>query len=174
MNNSKEYAKALFALATEQQSVNTYSAELSGIGKLISEEPQYLEMLGSPALPLSERLGFIDEAFGSLDEMLVSFLKLVCENGHIKELPLYIAEFFMLKEESENCIKAVISSAFELDKSQKAALCERLKGKFGKTVIAEYVVDPSLIAGVKVEIDGTTIDGTAAKKLSLVKGAMNG
>ncbi len=174
MNNQKEYAKALFSLATEQQAVDAYSATLKEIEALISAEPQYLEMLGSPALNLSERLGFISEAFGSFDEMIVSFLKLICENGHIKELPIFIAEFFILKQESENSVKALISSAVELDSQQKAALCKRLGGKFGKTVIAEYIVDSSLIAGIKVEIDGTTIDGTAAKKLSLVKGAMNG
>lgn len=174
MNNCKEYAKALFSLAAEEKAIELYSAELNKISSIISAEPAYLEMLNSPALHLSERLSFIAEAFSDSPETLVSFLKLTCENGYIKELPLLIAEFFFLKAEAENCINATVYSAIELSSEQKEALCGRLSAKLNKTVIAEYIVDSSLIAGIKVEVDGTTIDGTAAKKLSLVKGAMNG
>ena len=77
---SKEYTAALFALAMENGLVDEFKSELGEINDSIDEE--YILILKSPAISLGARLNIIEEAFGArMHEYIVSFMKLLCENG---------------------------------------------------------------------------------------------
>ena len=171
----KEYAKALFMLATEERSVMEYKKELETINSVITENEDYCELLSSPALELSERLSVVDEAFEKdFSENIVSFLKILVENGHIKELPLFIEEYFELVRIASNRTTATIYSAVELDENQKSALIEKLSKVYAKTVDAVYIVDKKLLGGIKISVDGKTLDGSVDKQLQRLKGVLGG
>lgn len=171
----KEYAKALFMLATEENSVMEYKKELETINSVITENEDYCELLSSPALELSERLSVVDEAFEKdFSENIVSFLKILVENGHIKELPLFIEEYFELVRIASNRTTATIYSAVELDENQKSALIEKLSKVYAKTVDAVYIVDKKLLGGIKISVDGKTLDGSVDKQLQRLKGVLGG
>lgn len=175
MNNvSSEYAKALFTICAEQNKIDEYANCLTEINNAVAEQPEYLEYLFSPAEPLSNRLYSIEEAFANFPEHIVCFLKLLCENGRIRELPSLIEDFFELKKIHENSITALITSATPLSDAQKQRLEEKLRMAHNKNIVPVYSVDPALLGGMKIEIDGKTLDGSVLKKLSLIKGAMNG
>ena len=169
----KEYGQALFMLAAEEDQVEPFYEELCLL-KETALQPDYLSLLDSPAIPLSERLAAIDEAFGALSQHVVSFLKLLCENGRIRQLAGAIEEYGSLRMAMSNRAAAVVSSAVPLSEDQKAALCAKLSAKLGKQIDASYVVDPSLIGGVKIETQGSTYDGTVKHRLREVKDVIIG
>lgn len=172
-DTNKEYAEALFTLACESVSVDEYSDVLSEIRQLAEENPEYTLFLNSPAVPLSERLAAIDEAFGNFaPDYIISFLKLLCENGKIRELIPCIDEFEELKKITSNITTATVYSAIELSDVQKEKLCKRLSLTIGKSIEAIYKVDKTLIGGIKVEIDGKTIDGSTLNNLKRIKEVM--
>ena len=74
---AKEYASALFMLASENNCCGDYAEHLSQVKLLIEDAPDYIRFLESPAIPLSERLSAIDDAFGTMPEHIVSFLKIL-------------------------------------------------------------------------------------------------
>ena len=165
----KEYAAALFELAVEEDKVEEYSRGLSQIKGLIYENPEYLEFLGSPAVSLEERLAAVDEAFGSYCEYIASFLKLLCENGRICMLNECIEEFMQLCMLRSNKTQAIVYSAVELNDRQKAGVLGKLGKITGKTVEPVYIIDESLIGGVKIEVEGKTFDGSIRHRLFEVK-----
>lgn len=172
---NKEYAEALFLLSTEKNKTENYSLVLQKIGELINKNPDYLEFLSSPAVALSERIGAIEEAFSDIcDQYLLSFLKLLCENGRIKELRFCIDEFEYLKTVSENKLTATVFYAFPLDDSQKDALRKKLEKISGKNIDLILIENKTLLGGIKVELDGKVYDGTAKRRLKEVKGVMTG
>lgn len=171
---NKEYSGALFMLAAKDEKLDEYSAALAEIRRIVEENPLYLLFLSSPACSLSERLAAIDEAFGSsYPEYIVSFLKLLCENGRIRELTGCIDGFEDLKRFAANRALATVYSAVELTDLQKQKLCEKLNKATGKTVNASYKVDENLIGGIKVEVDGKTFDSSIEKQFQKIKGVMN-
>ena len=174
MNSNKEYAKALFMLACEHNITEEIETDLLKIKEIISLVPQYPDFLASPAIPLSERLAAIDEAFGQIQPFVKNFLKLVCENGRAQELSDYIDEFSALKDAIENSISVSVSSAVALSDGQKAKLEEKLEQMYHKKPLPVYTVDKALLGGLKIEVDGTILDGTLENKLSQYKGVMNG
>lgn len=168
----KDYAAALFMLAVEEQSVDAFSDALGAVYRAVKDEPDYLPFLASPAIPLGERLSAIDEAFGTLPEHIISFLKLLCEHGHIGTLPACVTEFERLSQALNNRTVANVTSAVPLDDVQKAALCRKLETLTGKGIDAVYTVDSSLYGGVVVEVEGKTYDGSIKHRLHDVKDVM--
>lgn len=175
MQTDKEYAEALFMLVAEEQKVEEYTKSLDIVKQLIQENPDYTEFLASPAIALSERLQAIDEAFdGNMPEYIVSFLKILCENGRIRSLPGCIDEFGKLAMEISNKAEADIISAVELSDDQKKAICSKLEKITGKIIQPMYIVDKSLIGGVKIEVEGKTFDGSIRHRLQDVKDVIIG
>jgi len=173
-NSNSEYAKALFILSLEQNRLEEYADCLKEIKAVLEENEEYIEYLYSPAEPLSSRLASIDKAFGSAAEHILSFLKLVCENGRIRELLSFIDDFFILKKIHENNLTVNVTSAVALSDSQKQRLETKLSSSYNKDITAIYTVDDSLIGGMRIEFDDKVLDGSIVKKLSTIKGAMNG
>ena len=170
----KEYAEALFELSCEEGTTIEYIDELKSIKAAIEENPEYLDYLSSPAAGLGERLSAIDEAFANLPENIVSFLKLLCENGRINVLVSCIDEFIALAMALSGRNFATVYSAVELSDSQKTAVCEKLKKLTGKEIDANYIIDKSLIGGIKIDIDGQLIDGSVKRRLSDIKDVIIG
>lgn len=170
MQTDREYAEALFMLASEENKTEEYLSSLLTFRELVEETPDYLEFLSSPAISLQERLSAIDEAFGKdFDEYVVSFLKLLCENGRIKTVNTAIDEYEKLIMAFSGKAVAVITSAAPLDEEQKQKVCDKFEKITGKSIQAVYDVDESLIGGLKVEIEGKTYDGSIKHRLSDVK-----
>lgn len=168
---SKEYTAALFALAMENGLVNEFKNELGRIKESIDEE--YILILKSPAISLGARLDIIEEAFGAtMHEYIVSFMKLLCENGEIELLPSTIDEFFALCHDLENRVTAKIYYVHEPNKAQKEKLESKLGEITGKKIDALYIKDSSLIGGIKIELDGKIIDGSLSARLSNIKGVI--
>lgn len=174
MQTEREYAEALFMLSEESGKREEYSSSLETVRTLMRENPEYLELLASPAIPLSERCAAIDEAFGTMPEDIVSFLKILCENSHVRTVCECIDEFFKLVMEASRRVLATVTSAVELSNEQKRALCAKLEKVSGKSVDAVYTVDKNLIGGLKIEFDGKTFDGSVKQHLGKVKDVIIG
>ena len=171
---SKEYGTALFMLALEVGAKKEYFDALEGVKAIFEENSQYLDMLASPSIPVTERLSAIDTAFGeNLPEHVLSFLKLMCEKGRIAELFTALQEYFTLYEESEKILPAKITSAIELTEDEKSRLISKLENTHSCKINPEYITDTSLIGGITVEIDGKILDGSIRHKLREVKEVMN-
>lgn len=171
---NKEYASALFSLATENNSVDQYEKSLMEIEDIFKENPDYIKVLESPAIPLSERISFIDKAFASTyTEYLVSFLKVLCENGHIAQIVSCIEAFCDLVRIYKNRTIATVYYVEPLSVEQKTALIEKLQKISGKVIEPEFIKDESLIGGIKVQIDDKIIDGSIKNRLNKAKGVIS-
>ena len=174
VQTEREYAVALFSLAEDTQTAVEYMDALYTVKQLLEENPEYIEFLSSPAIELSERIDSIEEAFGaSMPEYVVSFLKLLCENGRVRTIYDCIEEFAVLVMASSNRTKAEISSAVELSVKQKEEICKKLEKLTGKAIEPVYIIDESLIGGVKIDVDGKTYDGSIRHRLGEIKDVMN-
>ncbi len=170
MEISKEYSQALFMLAKENSKEKEYEKALSVVNNAISDNPEYLDFLSSPQVPINERLSALDEAFSkALPEYVLSFVKLLCERGHISSLMACIKEYKKILDFYEKKTIAYVKSALELTEEEKVKLQEKLEKISGRSVILECSVDKSLMGGMIVELDGKVIDGSIKHHLHKVK-----
>lgn len=167
---SKEYAEALFAVACESGAENDVMTALDGVLCAFDENPEYAELLASPGISLGERLGAIETTFGrSVPECVLSYLMLLCEKGRIAIFRESVGEYRNLLNIRNSLNTAKVISAIELSKSEKQALKEKLEKISGSTVELDCVIDPDILGGVIVEMNGRVIDGSLRHRLREVK-----
>lgn len=174
MEMSKEYATALFMLAREKGTEGEFAKSLEQIVGIFSKNPEYIELLATPSISKEERVQIIEDAFGKIaPEHVVSFLKLLCERGRIRQLYECVEVYNKLLDEDMKISVARVVSCVELTKIEKDRLKKRLEKITGRKVILECEVDKSTLGGLVVFVDGKVIDGTLRHRLDEMKDVMS-
>lgn len=163
---AKEYGRALFELATEEQIEELILGEIRELRNILKDNSDFLKLLDAPNINLEERVTVIDSVFsGKIHEYLCSFLKLLTERRHSPDVFGCFDEYESCYEDKNAIIEAYVTSAVELSDSQRQALFEKLRAKAGKTVVMKCHVDPKLIGGIRVNMDGVLFEGTIRARL---------
>ena len=161
---ARVYGGSLYELAQEEHLEEEILSEMKEIRALFRENPEYPRLLSEPSIPRKER---IDAAFGSQAEpYLVNFIKLLCEKNLLREFGGCQEAFQRRYYAAHNIAEAVVTSAASLSKEQEELLKKKLETMSGKTVVMELKTDPSVLAGVRVELDGKLFDGTVKGRLA--------
>ena len=167
---SREYARALFSLASEKNCKSEYASYLDSLCQSFSDEPMYLEFLHSPAISTNEKISSITKIFSSIvPEDVLSFVQLMCEKGRINLIFEAAQAYKDLVAQSDKVIDAVITSAVELTEDEKKKLQLKLENKFSSKVNLTFKIDPSLLGGIVVETDGKILDGSIKNRLRDLK-----
>ena len=174
MTDHKEYGKALFMLTEERGTTETVKSDAECLIEVLSENPEYVRLLDTPALSKDERLSAIDEALSSLDRDLSNLVKIFTEmhSAHslIPALRHYLEEYDLAR----GIVRAEAISALPLTEDQRRRLIARLERETGKTVILKEKVDPSILGGLIVRAMGKQEDGSLASRLrSIERGIMD-
>ncbi len=173
-DTSKSYADALFSLALETNTVFETLMTLKEMRNGIYATEGALDLLASPSIPKDERCAVLEKAFGDVQPAhVMSFVGILVQHGHIRELDDCLAAYTQLHDEHSRLSTAYVTSAVELTKGEKAELTEKLSRKFQRTIHLECAVDPSLLGGLVVQVDGKVIDGSLKHRLQEIKEVMN-
>jgi len=168
------YGGSLYDLAAEEKLTNTVMEQMQEIRNIFRENPDYVKLLGEPSIPKGERLRMVEEAFGSQSERyLVSFIKLLCERNILGEYAGCCEEFIRRYNADHGIVESVVTSAVTLTNEQMEALKERLEKISGKKVSLIQKKDPSVVAGLRVELEGKQLDGTVQGRLSGLSKKLN-
>ena len=171
---SKDYAVALFRLACETRSDEAVLSGLALVKQVFSETPGMIAFLRSPAIAKEAKLRALKEAFESeVHEYVFSFLALMTERGDAEILEETIESYEALYHAQKQLATARVVSAAELTAEEKEKLIEALSKKSGKQVLAEYEIDPTLLGGLVVEMDGVVLDGSLSRRLKTLKDVMD-
>lgn len=168
------YGGSMYELAAEEQLTDTVMEQMNEIRQLFRDNPDYVKLLGEPSIPKKERTDIIEAAFGAQAERyLVNFLKLLCERNILMEYAGCCEEFTRRYNADHNIAEAVVTSAVTLSGEQMAALKAKLEKISGKTVSLIQKKDPTVLAGLRVELEGKQLDGTVQGRLSGISRKLN-
>lgn len=166
---SKTYGEALFEAAMEsgEAKASELLEEIICIRKIIAENPQFDVLMNHPGIPKQEKLQVVDEIFrGRVSEELANFLKVVVSKERYKELPAIFDYYTDKVKEQKKIGIAYVTTAIELDDSQKAAVQARLLETSGyKEMEMHYLVDASVIGGMIIRIGDRVVDSTIRTRL---------
>ena len=171
---SREYAEALFELAVQGEVTRETSEGLETVVSALLQMPDYRALLASPAITKEERLAALDTAFrGKIPDILLAILRMMVSRGHISALNGMARDYDELARGYRGESMAVVTSAVPLKEAEAVTLRAKLEKKLARQITLQCVVDPALIGGVRVEVDGRVIDGSIRNKLDEIKEVMN-
>ena len=171
---SREYAEALFELAVQAGVTKETSEGLETVVSALLQTPEYRALLASPAIGKEERLAALDAAFrGKIPDILLAILRMMVSRGNVSALNGMARDYEELARGYRGESMAVVTSAVPLKEAETVALRAKLEKKLGRQVVLQCRINPELIGGVRVEVDGRVIDGSIRNKLEEIKEVMN-
>ena len=167
---AKEYGEGLYELAMEEHLRQRIHSELMEVWELVKAQPDFIRLLSSRAIERPERLRVVDETFGGrAHPYIVNFMKLLVEREKFASFEDCVKCFHARYNEDFGILEAVVTSAAPLPEAQREALKAKLCTISQRNVQLILRVDPKLIGGVRVEMDGRRYDNTIQNKLERLK-----
>lgn len=171
---AKVYGGSLYDLAAEEKLDGQIMEQMNGIKQIFREYPAYVRLLGEPSIPQSERMKLLDEAFGGqVETYLLNFLKLLCEKKILGEFSGCCEEFTRRYHQANGIVEAKVTSAVPLKEEQMEALRVKLEAISGKKIYLTQKTDASIVAGLRVEMEGKQLDGTVQGRISEISKKLN-
>ena len=160
---AKRYGGSLYDLAAEEKLTEELLQELQTAVDSIEAEPQYKRLLATPGVPKKERCALLDKAFEGAHPYLVNFLKLLCEENLIGELPGVLRAYRDRYNEDNGILEVTAVSAVALAAPAREKLLAKLQKMTGKNVVLTETVDPSVLGGLRLDMGGKRLDGTVQR-----------
>lgn len=171
---AKEYGEGLYELSAEENLREEIHEQLNVIAGYCQEFPDFVRLLATHGIPLEERFSVLDEVFGgSVHGYVLNFLKILCERGAIRSFPECAQYYHRRFNEDFGLTEARVVTAVPLSPQSAQALREKLEKLSGKKVTLIESVDPQLIGGVRVEMDGHRLDNTIQVRLEQLRRSLS-
>ena len=164
---ARMYGGSLYDLAAEEGLDERILGELDGVTALLNGDAEYLHLLSIPSIPKKERCALLDEAFrGQVHLYVLNFMKLLCEKGALRELPGCARAYRLRYNEAHGILEATAVSAVPLTAEQTRRLHEKLETVTGRHIDLKTKVEPAVLGGIRLDIEGTELDGTVRSRLA--------
>jgi F-type H+-transporting ATPase subunit delta len=175
MSLAKNYARAFFDECSSngktRDVVLERKNELLGFWSLLESSAPLKAALTAPVTSPKEKTAVVQELAGKLklSKITVQFLSLLSQNGRVGILPQILDALDEVRLQVEGGVLGKIVSAEPLEASAVKEITEAFTQKLKKKVEFKVSSDPSLLAGLKVTVNGVTYDGTLLSQLERLK-----
>ncbi len=169
---ARRYARAIFELASEHGAVDAIGKALATTATLF-DDPHLAQVLTGP-IPRAQKhalLRGINDDIGA-PPTFRDFLLVLAEHDRLDHVGAIRAVFDALVDRQRGRTRARVRSATTLAPDLVAELTRVFGAITGKEVVPELGVDPELLAGVVVEVDGRTYDGSLRTQLDKLRQRM--
>ena len=167
------YGQALYDLSLSEGIAEKVLRQMEVLCQSFSDEPEFLKLLGTPALSKQERCEILDNSFrGKLQPYLLNFLKILTEKGYIRHFSHCCEAYQVCYNRDHGIVPVSVVTAVELTAQQKEQLTVKLETMTGKTVQLSSKVDPACLGGVRLDYDGKRLDDTVAQRLEAIRGQL--
>jgi F-type H+-transporting ATPase subunit delta len=168
---SLQYANALADIVLEQGAAEPARKQITDFAAAYTESAELRNFLATPAVTREEKHGVIEKLVArlGLSRIIRNFLFVIVDHGRSHLLPEIIETFEHVLRESEGLEQAVVTSAIELNSTQKSTLLQTLERLTGKKIQAKYTLQPGLLGGAVVRVGDTVYDGSVRNRLNLLR-----
>jgi F-type H+-transporting ATPase subunit delta len=168
---SLQYANALADIALAQGAAEPVLKQLADFGAIFADSTELRNFLASPAVDRAAKHGVIEKLMARLgaSKILRNFLFVIADHQRTHVLPEIITAFREVVRQRQGIAEAEISSAVELNATQKAEFAFTLERLTGKRVEAKYSLEPSLLGGAVVRVGDTVYDGSLRNRLNALR-----
>ena len=163
---ARSIARAMFRKAREIGELERVASDLSRLAGIASE-PSVCRFLGHPRIPLADKERILAP---SVSNGLVSNLLSALLTARATGLLTAVNEAFTLLVRREaGFVEAVARVAQPLSPEQDAEIRAAVKAATGLTPVLKVQVDPKLLGGVRLTIDGRVADNSLRSGLERLK-----
>lgn len=166
----KRYAKMFFNTSGVDAAPKALE-ELIAVNTVMQKSREFRGLLENPLFTREEREKVMKQASSRLNlaDSSVRFILFLSEQMVIGSLPELIQLVTAMYLEKKKRAKATVVTPVDTNRKYDEVLKSSLRKLTGKEIDIEYVVDPSLLGGVMVQVGSTMYDSSIKGQLRLLK-----
>ena len=170
------YALALYEAAEEKKAVSKVHEDILLLLNEIKAEPDFGKYFSNPLWGDKSKKAALKEIAEKLklSKETLNCLDIIADNNRFPELALILQTFVHLYYQKHNIEEVEIDSVKKLTDTQNKKIVSMLERKLGKKVVANYVINPELLGGLRIRYGSTMIDDSVLGKLNRLEIMMKG
>lgn len=168
---ARPYARAAFQLAQEGGSVADWSTHLA-TAAAIAGDSRMAGLGNDPRIGTAELARLYrpeDVANGS---PFARFLDVMADSRRLPLLPEVARHFARMRHAAERTVQVRLRCAEQPPQAQLDALVEALRERLRRNVELEIEVQPEMLGGAIIDVDGEVIDGSVTARLQRLQAAL--
>lgn len=164
------YAAALFALATEADTVDEIHQELESLVELEDSDEPFRKFMNSTSVDDDDRARSLEKIFrGRLSDMVLNTLLVMNAHERAALVPQLARAYVLRMEDARGQIEVTATTAVELDEQQRGEVMKVAETLSGRKPLVDYVVDPELLGGLVLQIGDMRYDDSIRRHLDLAE-----
>lgn len=165
------YGKALFEAAKDVNKTEEILEEMKAISAIFQQEPDFCEFFNTPVLSGPEKKKVIEKVFaGRISDELYNFLLILIDKRRTASFNRIVKEYQKLLDQEHGISSGTILSVESLTDAQLASFEEKTSSLLKKNVKLTNKIEPSILGGVKIFVEGKVIDASIRKQLQDLEG----
>jgi F-type H+-transporting ATPase subunit delta len=166
----RNWALAFFKAAQDAGKLEQTGKDVSFLKDFIKSGEPLLMQLSSPKFSPADQSNILKKALSThITYLTLNFLILVLKYKRQNLLLKILEEFSLINNCNQKILKATLTSARELNSSQKNRLQNELQKKTGCTLDIQYKIDPRLLAGFVLVYEDKMFDCSTKGALNRLK-----
>lgn len=169
---ARRYARALFGLAKSQGTLDAVATALGAVTDVITE-PNAMRVLTGP-LPRDRKRTLLLKITETVQAPAAvrDFFLVLSEHERLDHAAAIRAVFADMLDRERGITRAVIRTAMPLPDDVVQEITRAFGTITGRQVVAKVEINPDLIAGVIVEVEGRVYDGSLRTELGKLEQSM--
>ena len=160
------YAKALFQLVLEQDTLEQSYRDMVLLDRVCSESKELSLLLKSPIIKTDKKLKILEEIFWSkISKTTMSFINIITTKKRESLLALIAGSFIALYKAHNKIEAATVITADSLDESLKSEVINFIKKHGEDNVELTEKVDSTIIGGAIIRMGGKQLDASVSKAI---------
>lgn len=167
------YGEVILHVAEQQGQAEALRDELAELVRYLDRTPELEQLFSSPLIEEGPLAKVIEKAFrGKASDLLVDSLQVINHKGRLGSLRAIAAEYRAALLKQGGWIDVHVRTAVPLTDALRARLITAVAAATSRKPVLIEHVDPSVVAGLVIEIEGRKIDASLASRLHQLTGAL--
>jgi ATP synthase F1 delta subunit len=164
------YAEAFFGLAQQRGLIEQMRGELEALAALVERTPALEQLLERPDLNAEQKIEALRAALGeSFSEVVMRLLAVLLEHARGEAVKQVAEAFGELADSAAGVVRAEACTVVPLTDQQRGRLTAVLERMTGQRVKLTERLDPSVLAGIRLQVGDRLLDGSAAGRLAALR-----
>jgi F-type H+-transporting ATPase subunit delta len=164
--SARRYARAIIETAADPQAVRD---ELLAVAAMLKSNPALLEALSNPGVPATNKKAIFSAVFVGLSAPLPRLFEMLIDGARMESLQEIVRRYRDVWNSRNNVHAARVITAIPLDPDASERVRKAVESAVNGSVEMERSIDPTLVGGLKVEVDGHLFDGTVKARLKALR-----
>ncbi len=160
----QRYARALFELAVERNTIDQWASDLSQMAQVMQDE-EFSLFLKHAQVPLEQKISALATVLPDVDPLVRNLGSLLITRGSVDSVGDVSEGYNRLVDEQLGRQRIEVTTAVELDAAEAERIQQFVVNLIRREVVMSSRVDESILGGMIIQIGDRLLDGSARSRL---------